>query len=98
MALLGIVILQKPTVSGAPVSVRDRVVVAFAGFVEIVTLDICEAVTFPAIRIGNGAPAGFVAITSTAGVGIGARAEVGVGVEEGVGVGLAVGLGVADCV
>ena len=77
IAVFGIVILPKPTVSLGPVIVKDTVVVAVVWFVVIVALDICELVIFPEIASSTVAPLSDLAGTA-----------VGNGVEEGVGDGV----------
>ena len=88
---MGMVMLLKPVVPLSPVTVKDTVIVEVAGFVRIVTLDICELVMFPVSKRSTIAPLAVVAGTA-------ADDEVGVGDVVGVGVdvGKVVGVGVGD--
>ena len=56
--------LPKPMVPLSPVTVKDNVVVLADWFVVIVTLDICELVTFPLIERSTVAPLSVVAGTT----------------------------------
>ena len=78
IAVFGIVMLLKPVVPLWPVMVKDTVVDVADWFVEIVTFDNCELVTFPLIVSSIVVPLSVVALTAV---------DNGVGVGEGVGEG-----------
>ena len=77
--------LLKPAVPFGPVIVKDSMLVLLAWYDIIVTLDICELVTFPLIARLTVVPLLVFAVIFVVD---------GVGVGEGVGVGVAPGLGV----
>ena len=87
IALFGIVMLPKPVVPLAPVTVKETVVIVLASFVVIVTPDISELVMFPLIPRLTVVPLEVVAgtvVVDGAGVGVGVGVvdggEVGTGV------------------
>ena len=85
MAVLGIVMLLKPSVPFGPVITKDTVVVLEGWYDVIMALDIWELVTFPPSERSTVVPLSIVAGTVVVD---------GVCVEEVVGVGIVVGVGV----
>jgi hypothetical protein len=89
------VMLLKPVVPLSPVTVKDTVVVVTDWFFAIVTLDICELVTFPLIASPTISPLSVVANAVVEdGGGIGDDVAVGAGAAVGVGFGVSVGVAV----
>ena len=78
--------LLKPMVPVSPVTLKENVVIAADWFVAIVTLDICELVTFPLIDRLTIEPLVVIARTDV-GVGVSVGAGVAVGVSAGDNVG-----------
>jgi len=101
--------LPKPVVPPSPVTVKETVVDVADWVVAIVTLDICELVTFPLIARYTVAPLSVFAGTVVdddvgvgdgggvgvvVGLGVGVGTWIGVAVGEGDGVGVGLGVGV----